>query len=86
MTPDLRALIDEIEGALAPVAAMASGYHSFDGQHDYPDDFIVSGTRSGEFLSDQSSKSRWGGELYVGDLRAASKALAALRAAAKEGL
>lgn len=64
----------ELRAALEPFAALANGYESFDGQHDFPDDFIAYGKRAGEFLSDLKSK-KWSNEITVGDLRRARAAL-----------
>lgn len=80
MTPDLRALIDEVEKALEPFAAFGDVFTKADKFDDspwakYADDFEI-----------QLGASRlYGWTIKVGDLRRSVKALAALRAyAAKE--
>lgn len=62
--------------ALESFARLADGYESFDGQHDFDDDFIAFGDKAGEYISDIEGKRPWQC-ITVADLRRARQALSA---------
>jgi hypothetical protein len=66
--------IEALRAALMPFAKMAASYVSFDGQHDYADDFIAYGEHSGEHLSDLDDRKQRSNEITVRDLRHAAVA------------